>query len=97
MLQRELVVADGEAFVRSVRGARGRWYKDLLENPVATLEVAGRQVAVRATPAGGAPSVERVSRAFLKKYAGSPYAGSIVKAETLPATLRLDLRDGKDR
>jgi len=36
--------------------------------------------------------IERVSGAFLSKYQPSPYAQAMVKAETLPTTLRLDPR-----
>ena len=87
-----VAVAGGDVFVRSARGARGRWYRDLVEDPMAVLEVAGRQLAVRATPAGDPQSIERASRAYLKKYAPSPYANSIVQPEILATTLRLDPR-----
>jgi hypothetical protein len=36
-----IVVPDEEVFVRSVRGAKGRWYRDLMADPSATLEFAG--------------------------------------------------------
>ena len=85
-----VVVADGDVFVRSVRGSRGRWYRDLVENPSATLEVGDRKTAVRAMAAADPQSVERASRAYLKKYEPSPYAKSIVQAKTLPTTLRLE-------
>jgi hypothetical protein len=45
-----VVVADDEVFVRSVRGSKGRWYRDLATGGSATLEFAGRQVEVRAFP-----------------------------------------------
>lgn len=38
-----VVVADGEVFVR---GARGRWYKDLAAGDPATMEYSGRRLAV---------------------------------------------------
>jgi hypothetical protein len=37
-----VVVADDEVFVRSFRGAKGRWYRDLAAGGAATLEFAGR-------------------------------------------------------
>ena len=40
-----VVVADGEVFVRSVRGSKGRWYRDLAAGGPATLVFAGRQLA----------------------------------------------------
>jgi hypothetical protein len=87
-----VAVAGEDVFVRSARGAKGRWYKDLLADRRATLEVAGRRLAVQAIPADDAQSIERASRAFLGKYEPSPYAPSIVKADVLPTTLRLEPR-----
>ena len=62
-----VVVADDEVFVRSWLGPRGRWYKDLAAGGPATLELAGRQLAVQAIPAGDAASVDRTSREFLQE------------------------------
>ena len=45
-----VVVADDEVFVRSWRGAKGRWYRDLAAGGPATLEFAGRRLAVQAIP-----------------------------------------------
>ena len=86
------VVADDEVFVRSVRGPKGRWYRDLAGGGDATLEWAGRSVPVRAVPATDAASVERASREYLRKYKTSPYARTMVGADTLPTTLRLEPR-----
>ncbi len=86
------VVADDEVFVRSVRGPRGRWYRDLAKGGPATLEVGGHDVPVQAIPAADPAAVERASREYLKKYRTSPYAESMVRPETLPTTLRLEPR-----
>jgi hypothetical protein len=87
-----VVVADDEVFLRSVRGGKGRWYMDLAAGAPATLEFAGRQLAVQAYPASDAGSIERASREYLKKYRSSPYAQSIVRDEVLSTTLRLEPR-----
>jgi hypothetical protein len=87
-----VVVADGEVFVRSARGAKGRWYRDLAAGGSATLEVAGRRLAVQATPATDQASIARASREYLSKYQSSPYAQTVVRAEVLPTTLRLEPR-----
>ena len=87
------VVAPGdEVYVRSVRAAKGRWFKDLENGGDATLEVSGRRVPVKAIPATDASSIERASGEYLRKYRTSPYAQAMVKAETLPTTLRLEPR-----
>jgi len=87
-----MVVAEGDVFVRSVRGQKGRWYRDLATGGSAALEFAGRRLAVRALPVSDADAVERASGEYLRKYRSSPYAQSIVRAEVLPTTLRLEPR-----
>ena len=84
-----IVVANDEVFVRSFRGARGRWYRDLAEGGPATLELGGRELMVQAEPAADAESVARVSSEFLAKYRSSSYAQAMVKPDALPTTLRL--------
>jgi len=57
-----VVVADDEVFVRSWRGARGRWYRDLAAGGPATLEFAGRRQAIQAmSDRGGRPGQPRIS------------------------------------
>jgi hypothetical protein len=87
-----VVVAGEETYVRSVRAAKGRWYKDLATGGDATLEVSGRRVPVKAIPATDPASIERASREYLRKYKTSPYAQSMVGADTLSTTLRLEPR-----
>ena len=87
-----VVMADDEVFLRSVRGSKGRWFRDLATGGSATLEFAGRRLAVQALPASDADSIARASREYLKKYQPSPYAQSMVRAEVLPTTLRLEPR-----
>ena len=87
-----VVVADDAVFVRSVRGSKGRWYRDLAKGGSATLEFAGRHLAVQAVPTSDADPIARASREYLRKYQPSPYAQSMVRAEVLPTTLRLEPR-----
>jgi hypothetical protein len=87
-----VVVADDEIFVRSVQGTKGRWYRDLAAGGPATLEFAGRRLAVQAIPEGDPAAVDRASREYLGKYQPSPYAQAMVKSEILSTTLRLEPR-----
>jgi hypothetical protein len=87
-----VVVADDEVFVRSWRGAKGRWYRDLAAGGPATLEFAGRRLLVQALPANDQAAVARASREFLRKYQRSTHAQEMVRSETLPTTLRLEPR-----
>jgi hypothetical protein len=85
-----IVVDAGAVFVRSVKGRKGRWFRDLEGGGRAVLEWGGRRVPVAAVPATDADSVARASRQYLAKYRTSPYAEPMVRAEVLPTTLRLE-------
>ena len=87
-----VVVADDEVFVRSVQGSKGRWYRDLATGGSATLEFASRRLGVQALPVSDADAIARASREYLQKYQPSPYAQSMVRAEVVPTTLRLEPR-----
>jgi hypothetical protein len=86
-----VVVADpGRVFVRSVRGARGRWHRDLVANRAGTLVVGDTRIAFRAEVAGGPDRIAACSRALEAKYAhaGGSLA-SMLRPETLETTLEL--------
>jgi hypothetical protein len=87
-----VAVDGGDVFVRSWLGARGRWYKDLAAGGPATLEFAGRDLAVRAIPASDDASVDRASGEILRKYRHSSHAQEMVRSEILATTLRLEPR-----
>lgn len=85
------VVVDGGAFVRSVRGGKGRWYREASANPDVTLRVVDRRVPVRAVPETDARTIEKVSGAIREKY-GASFPGptaAMVREEVLATTLRL--------
>ena len=88
-----VVVADDEVFVRSWRGARGRWYRDLAQGGPASLEFNGNRLPVHAVPALEAAPIARVSDGFLQKYRTSSHAQEMVRAEILSTTLRLEPRE----
>lgn len=87
-----IVVEDGDVFVRSVRGFRGRWYQDLLSDPRALLlPDHGRwdPIAVTAELADDAESIGRCSRAIERSYPGDPAVALMLRDDTLPTTVRL--------
>ena len=86
------MVVEKEVFVRSVRGSEGRWYRDLAAGGPATLEFAGRRLAVQAIPVSDPVAVAGASNEYLRKYQPSPYAQAMVRSEVLPTTLRLEPR-----
>jgi hypothetical protein len=86
-----VVVVEGEVFVRSLRGQRGRWYREISSNPEGALHAKNDRIAVQAAPATGEATVDAVSAAFRSKYQQSSPASTeaMVRPETLPTTLKL--------
>jgi hypothetical protein len=84
-----IVVVDGDAYIRSVRGARGAWFRELTQQGSAALRVAGRVVPVGAEAATDDATVEAVSAALIAKYGTGASTVSMLQAETLPTTIRL--------
>jgi hypothetical protein len=86
------IVVDGDdAFVRSVRGPSGRWYRELSATPRGAIHVNGRRLAIEAEPATDADSVSRVSDALKRKYEQrwpGPLAG-MLREQVLPTTMRV--------
>ena len=86
-----VVVVEGEVFVRSVRGQRGRWYREISANPEGALHVQDDRIPVQAAPATEEATVDAISAAFRSKYQQSSPASTeaMVRPETLPTTLKL--------
>jgi hypothetical protein len=89
-----VVVAAGEVYIRSLRGADGRWYRELMANPDAVLHVDGDSIPVRAVKADDPESVELVDEGFRSKYADSRSLASMIRDEIALTTVRLERRDG---
>ncbi|HEY2600821.1 MAG TPA: DUF2255 family protein [Thermoleophilaceae bacterium] len=86
-----VVVADGEAYVRSYRGASAAWYRRALADGVAALEVDGRTIDVELEPIRDADVDQRVSEGYRAKY-GEQSPGptdAMVSPEVVETTLRL--------
>lgn len=86
-----VVVVDGDAFVRSVRGPKGRWYREISGNPAGALHAGDRRIPVHAAPAADGPTTEAVSDAYRSKY-GLAWPGptaAMVRPDALPTTLKL--------
>jgi hypothetical protein len=85
-----IVVDEGEVFVRSVRGEKGKWYQRALANPEVTLHVAGAEIPARAVAATDPSSVERTNEALGRKYKKGRSLDSMLKPEIFGTTMRLD-------
>src|SRR2546421_522494 len=52
------IMTDGnDAFVRSVRGGRGRWYREAIANPQVAVHAGGRRLAARVVAANDPTSI----------------------------------------
>jgi len=85
-----VVVNGDDVYVRSVRGASARWYREITAHPVGALHVDGQRIPVHAIPATDERSIARASAGYQRKYARSPFVGSMVREAVLPTTLRLE-------
>lgn len=86
-----IVVVDGVPYVRSVRGAKGRWFRELLRSGEGAVHVGARRIRVRAERVTDDDVNERVSAAIEEKY-DRPRASvlAMIRDEVLPTTARLD-------
>jgi hypothetical protein len=85
-----IVVDDGDAFIRSVRGADARWYREAIANPAVAVHVAGRRLTATASPATDPDSIDRASAALERTYAADPAVRTMVRPDVLDTTLRLE-------
>ena len=83
-----VVVDEGEVFIRSWKGERGRWYREIRERPEAVLHAAGQSVSVRREPAVDPESVRRVSDAARRLKAGGR-AGDLLPFDRVPVAQRI--------
>jgi len=85
------LVVDGEdAYVRSVRGEAGRWFREASSNPAVAVHVEGRRLAATAIPATDPDSIERINRALTAKYKGIEGYDSMLEPAVLAANFRLE-------
>lgn len=87
-----IVADERDAYVRSVRGARGRWYRELRDRPEGALLLDEARVPIRAVAAADPATVGLVSNLLRAKYGRRSAASteSMLTPETLPTTLRLE-------
>jgi hypothetical protein len=93
------IVVDGDAaYIRSVRGARGRWYREARAYPQAVLYAGEQKLSVHLEPVSDAATIARVSDAVLRKYVQWPNdARAMVRDEVLGTTLRLHPTEASPR
>ena len=86
------VVVDGRVFVRSWSLKPRSWYRTFLVEPRGAVQVAGREIAVRAVRTRSERLKDAVDRAYLEKYntPGSvKYAKDLGRAKSRATTTEL--------
>ncbi|MEP6693477.1 MAG: DUF2255 family protein [Chloroflexota bacterium] len=86
-----IMVVGGVPYVRSVRGPKGRWYRELLARGEGAVVAGGKRVPVKAAHDSSPQAIEAVSEALRKKYPRSGQSlASMLRADVLDTTVRLD-------
>lgn len=84
-----VVVHEGTVLVRSVRGARGRWYREALAEPRVAVHIDGRRIPATAVDASDPATVAACSEELRLKYRGRSL-DSMLTPDVLNTTLRLE-------
>jgi hypothetical protein len=86
------VVVDGRVFVRSWSLKPRSWYRTFLEEPRGAIQVAGREIPIRAVRTRSERLKDAVDRAYLQKYntrASLKYAKDLGRAKSRGTTTEL--------
>jgi hypothetical protein len=87
-----IVVDNGQVYVRSVRGEKGRWYREALANPNVTLDDEGRRLEATAVPVRDPDSIRRINEALKRKYADDDGYDEMLVPDVLNANFRIEPR-----
>lgn len=84
------VVVDDQdrVLIRSYRGTRARWFREITARPDGRVHVRGRALPIRGIPATDPDRVATCSEGFLRKYAGA-YSARSMASNHLETTLEL--------
>lgn len=86
-----IVVVDGIPYVRSVRGPRGRWYRELLARGDGAIVAGGKRTPVKAKHDQTKAAIDGTSDALRRKYKTSGASlASMLRADVLDTTVRLE-------
>jgi hypothetical protein len=86
-----VVVVDGVPFVRSYRGPKGRWFRELMARKEGAIKIGRVRYPVRPRLVKDEATNERVSEAIRTKYRSSKASvAGMVRPEVLATTARLD-------
>ncbi len=86
-----IVPTEHGVYVRSVRGQKGRWYREAVSHPNVVVHVGRQKAAARAEHERNPAIIKAVSAAYLEKY-GERWPSEtkpMLRPTILPTTLRL--------
>jgi hypothetical protein len=84
-----IVEQGGRVYIRSYKGARGRWYREAIADPEVVIHVDGRRIPATAVAATDPASVEACSEGLRAKYRSSQSLRAMLIDDVLPTTLKL--------
>ena len=87
-----VVVVEGRAFVRSWNDKPTGWYRALQAQPLGSIQLAGREIAIRARQLRGERLRDAVTRAYAEKYdtkASEKWVRGFAKPSRAATTLEL--------
>jgi hypothetical protein len=86
-----IVVVDGVPYVRSVRGRKGRWYRELLARGEGAVVARGKRTPVKAKHDRTRAAIDGTSDALRRKYKTSGASlASMLLPDVLDTTVRLE-------
>ena len=84
-----IVVVDGVAYVRSVKGVEGGWYKHVAANPHGAIALAAGDREVVFEPVSDADLVAPIDAAYERKYGRTPDVDAIQTPAAVATTFRV--------
>ena len=84
-----VVVVDDVPYVRSVRGKKGRWYRELVARN-GKIHAGSRSIDVKPVRVTSTAMIDEVSAALWRKYERNSSLFSMLRLATLDTTLRLE-------
>jgi hypothetical protein len=88
-----IVVDEGEVYIRSVDGEKGRWYQRTIDNPFVAIHVDGESLEFRAVHVKEPATIGAVSDAYRAKYPPGGSLDRMTREEVLDTTLQLEPTD----
>jgi len=86
-----IVVVDGVPYVRSVRGPRGRWYRELLARGEGAIVAGGKRTPVKAKRDKTNAAIDGTSDGLRRKHKTSGASlASMLRVDVLDTTVRLE-------